>query len=151
MSLSIHQLYKQDENKYKLNLLAGRQGLSHDVAWVQVMEDADYGSFLRPHALIFTTGSALAGRLRRIPAGCGCIRPRRQHREVSLRFGYYSRLEGPLRGSCFSFVHHALGSAAGRHYPVFFIVPVPDESRRVPGHYGLEGIPLWRPGLVGPE
>ncbi|MCF0152027.1 MAG: PucR family transcriptional regulator ligand-binding domain-containing protein [Megasphaera sp.] len=61
MSLSIHQLYKQDENKYKLNLLAGRQGLSHDVAWVQVMEDADYGSFLRPHALIFTTGLASHG------------------------------------------------------------------------------------------
>ena len=40
MSLSIDRLYKQDENKYKLELLAGRQGLSHDVAWVQVMEDA---------------------------------------------------------------------------------------------------------------
>ena len=56
MSLSIAQLYRQDENKYKLDLLAGRQGLSRDVAWVQVMEDADYGTFLRPHAFIFTTG-----------------------------------------------------------------------------------------------
>ena len=58
MSLSIAQLYRQDENKYKLDLLAGRQGLSRDVAWVQVMEDADYGTFLRPHAFIFTTGLA---------------------------------------------------------------------------------------------
>ena len=32
MSLSIAQLYRQDENKYKLDLLAGRQGLSRDVA-----------------------------------------------------------------------------------------------------------------------
>ena len=61
MSLSIDRLYKQDENKYKLELLAGRQGLSHDVAWVQVMEDADYGTFLRPHAFIFTTGLASHG------------------------------------------------------------------------------------------
>ena len=61
MSLSIAQLYRQDENKYKLDLLAGRQGLSHDVAWVQVMEDADYGTFLRPHAFIFTTGLASPG------------------------------------------------------------------------------------------
>lgn len=61
MSLSIDQLYRQDENKYKLDLLAGRQGLSHDVAWVQVMEDAGYGTFLRPHAFIFTTGLASHG------------------------------------------------------------------------------------------
>ena len=61
MSLSIAQLYRQDENKYKLDLLAGRQGLSRDVAWVQVMEDADYGTFLRPHAFIFTTGLASHG------------------------------------------------------------------------------------------
>ena len=62
MSLSIAQLYRQDENKYKLDLLAGRQGLSRDVAWVQVMEDADYGTFLRPHAFIFTTGLASPSR-----------------------------------------------------------------------------------------
>lgn len=61
MSLSIAQLYRQDENKYKLDLLAGRQGLSRDVAWVQVMEDAGYGTFLRPHAFIFTTGLASHG------------------------------------------------------------------------------------------
>lgn len=61
MSLSIAQLYRPDENKYKLDLLAGRQGLSRDVAWVQVMEDADYGTFLRPHAFIFTTGLASHG------------------------------------------------------------------------------------------
>lgn len=61
MSLSIDRLYKQDENKYKLELLAGCQGLSRDVAWVQVMEDADYGTFLRPHAFIFTTGLASHG------------------------------------------------------------------------------------------
>ena len=100
MSLSVDRLYKQDENKYKLELLAGRQGLSHDVAWVQVMEDADYGTFLRPHAFIFTTGQprrpALAGGLRRRPAGGRCGRTRGQYGEISPGVGHYGRLEGPL-------------------------------------------------------
>ena len=61
MSLSIQQLYRAEENPYQLQLLAGEKGLSHDVAWVQVMEEAAYGSFLRPHAFIFTTGLASSG------------------------------------------------------------------------------------------
>lgn len=61
MSLLIRQLYKEGDNPYALQLLAGKEGLSHDVAWVQVMEEAAYGSFLRPHAFIFTTGLASRG------------------------------------------------------------------------------------------
>ena len=60
MSLSIAQLYRQDENKYKLDLLAGRQGLSRDVAWVQSWKMPTM-ALLRPHAFIFTTGLASHG------------------------------------------------------------------------------------------
>ena len=94
MSLSIAQLYRQDENKYKLDLLAGRQGLSHDVAWVQVMEDADYGTFLRPHAFIFTTGLASPGDPHWLENLVG--RPGRQYGKVPLAVGYYGSLERTL-------------------------------------------------------
>lgn len=101
MSLSIAQLYRQDENKYKLDLLAGRRGLSRDVAWVQVMEDADYGTFcgLTPSSSRRAwpaTATRIGWNVLLLP----CWQPMRPGwssiRKVPLAVGYYGSLERTL-------------------------------------------------------
>ncbi|MCI1750034.1 MAG: PucR family transcriptional regulator ligand-binding domain-containing protein [Megasphaera cerevisiae] len=56
MSIALCRLFDEKNNPYELVLLAGRDGLSREVSWVQVMEDIDYASFLLQNELIFTTG-----------------------------------------------------------------------------------------------
>lgn len=56
MSIPVYRLYNERNNPYKLELRAGRNGLYKEVAWVHIMEDTDYASFLSKNELIFTTG-----------------------------------------------------------------------------------------------
>lgn len=56
MSIPLTRLYDETNNPYELKLLAGADGLSREVSWVQVMEDSDYASFLLRDELLFTTG-----------------------------------------------------------------------------------------------
>lgn len=56
MSIPLSQLYTPQHNPYELTLLAGQNGLTREVSWIQVMEEATYASFLMPNELIFTTG-----------------------------------------------------------------------------------------------
>ncbi|WP_301859704.1 PucR family transcriptional regulator ligand-binding domain-containing protein [uncultured Megasphaera sp.] len=56
MSISVSHLFHEQENPYKLSLLAGQGGLYREVSWIQVMEDRDYAPFLVHNELIFTTG-----------------------------------------------------------------------------------------------
>lgn len=56
MSIPLSQLYTPNHNPYELTLLAGQDGLTREVSWIQVMEDETYASFLMPNELIFTTG-----------------------------------------------------------------------------------------------
>lgn len=56
MSISILRLFDEKNNPYELELLAGADGLSREVSWIQVMEDKDYASFLLRDELLFTTG-----------------------------------------------------------------------------------------------
>lgn len=56
MSIPVYRLYNERNNPYKLELRAGRNGLYREVAWVHIMEDTEYASFLSKNELIFTTG-----------------------------------------------------------------------------------------------
>ena len=56
MSIPLSRLFDEEANPYELTLLAGENGLSHEVSWIQVMEDSDYASFLLENELLFTTG-----------------------------------------------------------------------------------------------
>ena len=56
MSIPVYRLYNERNNPYKLELRAGRNGLYKEVAWVHIMEDTEYASFLSKNELIFTTG-----------------------------------------------------------------------------------------------
>ena len=56
MSIPVYRLYNERKNPYNLELRAGRNGLYKEVAWVHIMEDTEYASFLTKNELIFTTG-----------------------------------------------------------------------------------------------
>ncbi len=56
MSIELHTLYYELGNRYELKLIAGEQGLSNEVAWVQFCEDGDNTGFFRGNDLAITTG-----------------------------------------------------------------------------------------------
>lgn len=61
MSIPLSTLYTTEQNPYELTLVAGHDGLTREVSWIQVMEDGEYASFLMPDELIFTTAMASHG------------------------------------------------------------------------------------------
>ncbi len=56
MSIMVKKLYKNGSFLYKMNLIAGRNGLENLVKWVHIIEDDNATSFLHGNELVFTAG-----------------------------------------------------------------------------------------------
>ena len=56
MSISLFELYNDTKSKYKLNLVAGNNGINNIISWVYYSEDNSTIDFIRGNELIFTTG-----------------------------------------------------------------------------------------------
>lgn len=56
MAITVRKLYKNATFLYKMDLLAGQQGLSNLVKWVHIIEDNEASSFLHGSELVFTAG-----------------------------------------------------------------------------------------------
>lgn len=56
MSITVKKLFKNGISLYKMNLIAGKNGLNNLVEWVHIVEDPDVPSFLRGNELVFTAG-----------------------------------------------------------------------------------------------
>ncbi len=56
MSISLFELYNDTKSKYKLNLVAGNNGINNLISWVYYSEDNSTIDFIRGNELIFTTG-----------------------------------------------------------------------------------------------
>ena len=52
----VKKLYKNGQFLYKMNLIAGGEGMSNLVNWVHIIEDDDVSKFLRGNELVFTAG-----------------------------------------------------------------------------------------------
>lgn len=56
MAIIVKQLVKNAKLLYKMNLIAGRNGLNNLVQWVHIIEDDSVSSFLHGYELVFTAG-----------------------------------------------------------------------------------------------
>ncbi len=56
MAIMVKKLYKNGTFLYKMNLIAGRNGLTNLVQWVHIIEDCDVSAFLHGQELVFTAG-----------------------------------------------------------------------------------------------
>lgn len=56
MSIMLSDLFEESKNKFKLELLAGVDGIQNPVHWVQFTEDLDTINFFKGGELIITTG-----------------------------------------------------------------------------------------------
>lgn len=56
MAITVRKLFKNGTFLYKMNLVAGRNGLTNLVEWVHIIEDEDVSSFLHGNELVFTAG-----------------------------------------------------------------------------------------------
>lgn len=56
MSISLLKLYNDTKSKYKLELVAGDNGINRLISWVYYSEDNSTIDFIRGNELIFTTG-----------------------------------------------------------------------------------------------
>ncbi len=56
MSVMVKKLYNNGSFLYKMNLIAGRNGLENLVKWVHIIEDDNATSFLHGNELVFTAG-----------------------------------------------------------------------------------------------
>ncbi len=56
MAVSLKDLYTDTKQKFKLELLAGKEGLENTVSWVHLIEDVTTTDFIRGSELIITTG-----------------------------------------------------------------------------------------------
>jgi len=56
MAITVKKLYKNGSFLYKMNLIAGREGLENLVKWVHIIEDDNATSFLHGNELVFTAG-----------------------------------------------------------------------------------------------
>lgn len=56
MPITVEKLCEEAEDKYKIMLVAGREGLSRFVNWVHIVEDNEAPPTLKGNELIFTTG-----------------------------------------------------------------------------------------------
>lgn len=56
MSIMVKKLYKNGAFLYKMNLIAGKGGLTNLVQWVHIIEDDSATSFLHGGELVFTAG-----------------------------------------------------------------------------------------------
>lgn len=56
VAIRLERLYKQAKQTYRMQLVAGKQGLGNIVNWVHMIEDENVAEFLRGNELVFTTG-----------------------------------------------------------------------------------------------
>lgn len=56
MAVSLKDIYTDTRQKFKLELLAGQEGLENTVSWVHLIEDVTTTDFIRGSELIITTG-----------------------------------------------------------------------------------------------
>ncbi len=56
MSIMVKNLYKNGSFLYKMNLIAGKNGMDNLVQWVHIIEDDNVTSFLHGNELVFTAG-----------------------------------------------------------------------------------------------
>lgn len=56
MAVSLKDIYTNTRQKFKLELLAGKEGLNNTVSWVHLIEDVTTTDFIRGSELIITTG-----------------------------------------------------------------------------------------------
>jgi PucR family transcriptional regulator, proline-responsive transcriptional activator len=56
MPIMVRKLYKNGAFLYKMNLVAGENGMDNLVKWVHIIEDDNTSSFLHGNELVFTTG-----------------------------------------------------------------------------------------------
>jgi PucR family transcriptional regulator, proline-responsive transcriptional activator len=56
MAVSLKNIYENTKEKFKLELLAGADGLENTVSWVHLIEDVTTTDFIRGSELIITTG-----------------------------------------------------------------------------------------------
>ncbi len=56
MAVSLKNIYADTKQKFKLELLAGKEGLENTVSWVHLIEDVTTTDFIRGSELIITTG-----------------------------------------------------------------------------------------------
>ena len=62
MSIILKQLCSDTETKYKLKLIAGKEGMTNTVRWVHMVEDRQVPDFLHGSELVFTTGIGHVGK-----------------------------------------------------------------------------------------
>lgn len=58
MAILLQTLYQETRQQYRLNLIAGENGMHHTVNWVYMAEDIGNASFLKGGELIISTGFA---------------------------------------------------------------------------------------------
>lgn len=56
MAVTVKQLYKNGKFLYKMDLIAGKEGMNNLVQWVHIIEDDNVSSFLHGNELVFTAG-----------------------------------------------------------------------------------------------
>lgn len=56
MAVTVKQLYKNSILLYKMNLLAGEDGIHNLVSWVHIIEDQEVACFMRGEELVFCAG-----------------------------------------------------------------------------------------------
>ncbi len=61
MAHSLQYFFQKTQKRYRLELLAGREGMSSPVSWVYLMEDIPNTDFLRGGELVITTGITMTG------------------------------------------------------------------------------------------
>lgn len=56
MGIELRTLWTEFGGKYQMRLAAGKEGLSRQMDWVHIIEDAEVARFLHGNELVFTTG-----------------------------------------------------------------------------------------------
>ena len=56
MSVLLRRLCRNTKKDFRINLIAGANGLDNMVDWVHIIEDKDVAQFLHGHELVLTTG-----------------------------------------------------------------------------------------------
>ncbi len=61
MGVRLERLWQESRKKYKMECVAGSQGIQTVIEWVHIIEDLDVADFLHGQELVFTTGIAAKG------------------------------------------------------------------------------------------
>lgn len=56
MAVSVRNLYEVTKDKYKIKLIAGKEGMDNDVRWMYFLEDIEVVDFLYGREFVITTG-----------------------------------------------------------------------------------------------